>query len=52
MAHLDIEVTIDDPGTFEHPWKLTMVWDLAPNEEVQEFVCEDNNKDVVHLPGK
>ena len=29
-----------------------MVWDLAPNEEVQEFVCEDNNKDAVHLLGK
>ena len=52
LAHLDIEVTIDDPGTFKHPWKLTMVWDLAPNEEVQEFVCEDNNKDAVHLLGK
>ena len=52
LAHLDIEATIDDPGTFKHPWKLTMVWDLAPNEEVQEFVCEDNNKDAVHLLGK
>jgi hypothetical protein len=52
LAHLDIVVTIDDPGTFKHPWKLTMVWDLAPNEEVQEFVCEDSNKDAVHLLGK
>jgi hypothetical protein len=52
LAHLDIETTIDDPGTFKHPWKMTMVWDLAPNEEVQEFVCEDSNKDAVHLVGK
>jgi hypothetical protein len=52
LAHLDIEVTIADPGTFKRPWKLTMIWDLAPNEEVQEFVCEDSNKDASHLVGK
>jgi hypothetical protein len=51
LAHLDIEVTIDDPGTFKRPWKLLMVWDLAPKEDVQEFVCEDNH-DVSHLVGK
>jgi hypothetical protein len=52
LAHLDIEVIIDDPGTFKHPWKLTMVWDLAPKEEVEEFVCEDSNKSAVHFLGK
>lgn len=51
LAHLDIEVTIDDPGTFKRPWKLTMVWDLAPKEEIEEFVCE-KNPDLVHLVGK
>ena len=49
VAHLDIEVTIDDPGTYKKPWQMVMVWDLAPNEEVQEFVCEDGNKDAAHL---
>jgi Carboxypeptidase regulatory-like domain len=52
LAHLDIEVTIDGPGTFKHPWKLTMVWDLAPKEEVGEFVCEDSNKDAAHFMEK
>ena len=51
LAHLDIEITIDDPGTFKGPWKLIMAWDLAPREEVQEFVCEDN-RDAAHLVGK
>lgn len=49
LAHLDIETTIDDPGTFKHPWKMHMIWNLVPHEEVQEFVCDDNNKDAVHL---
>jgi len=52
LAHLDIDVTIDDPATFKRPWKMTMVWDLAPKEEVAEFVCEDSNKDAAHLVGK
>ena len=25
---------------------------FVPGEEVQEFVCEDNNRDAVHLFGK
>jgi hypothetical protein len=52
LAHLDIEITIDDPGTFKRPWKLTMVWDLAPKEEIQEYVCDDHNRDAAHLVGK
>lgn len=51
-AHLDIETTIDDPGTYKRPWKMHITWDLVPQEEVQEFVCDDNNKDAVHLYGK
>lgn len=51
LAHLDAEVTVDDPGVYLHPWKIVMVWDLAPQEEVQEFVCE-NNPDTVHMVGK
>lgn len=52
LAHLDIEMTVDDPGTFRKPWKLNMIWDLVPNEEIEEFVCEDHNKDAAHLVGK
>jgi len=52
LAHLDIEITIDDPGTFKLPWKLIMVWDLAPKEEIQEYVCDDHNRDAAHLVGK
>jgi hypothetical protein len=52
LAHMDIVVTIDDPGTFKHPWNLTMAWDLVPKEEVQEYVCEDSNRDAAHMIGK
>src|SRR5437867_10727350 len=42
LAHLNIDVAIEDPGTFTKPWQLHMVWTLAPREEIEEAVCENN----------
>ncbi len=38
LGHLEIEITVDDP-------------DLA-HEEIFEFVCAENNRDVQHMVGK
>jgi Carboxypeptidase regulatory-like domain len=49
IGHLEIEFTIDDPGTYAKPWKVHNTWNLAPKgEEVLEYICE-NNKDLQHL---
>jgi hypothetical protein len=50
FGHLEIRVTFEDPGTFTKPWNQTLNWDLAPKEEVGEYVCENNKAD--HLVGK
>jgi hypothetical protein len=34
------------------PWKMNMVWDLAPGEEIGEFACAENNTDPRHFAGK
>ena len=47
LAHLVIDVIIDDPGTLIKPWNLHMVWDLAPGEEILEYFCEDNQYPAV-----
>jgi hypothetical protein len=53
FGHLEIEFTIDDPGTYSKPWKIHNTWDLAPKgEEVLEYICAENNKDLQHLVGK
>jgi hypothetical protein len=39
---LKLAVTYEDPGVFEEPWTLNMTWDLAPQEELMEYVCENN----------
>jgi len=39
---LKYEVTVDDPRTYTRPWSggWTIAW--VPDEEIQEFFCEDN----------
>ncbi len=41
-GHLEVRVTFDDPGVFMEPWVRNMTWDLAPQEELIEYVCENN----------
>jgi hypothetical protein len=52
FGHLEVQVIAEDPGTLVKPWKLNMVWNLAPEEEILEYVCGENNTDVQHLVGK
>jgi len=51
LGHLEIEITVDDPGVLAKPWTQKRVADLA-NEEILEFICTENNRDVQHFVGK
>lgn len=51
FGHLIMEITIDDPKAYVKPWNATVHFDLLPETELIESVC-DNNKDVPHLVGK
>lgn len=42
--HLDIQITIDDPKTFRHPFTVTQQARLAPALELTEFICLENRK--------
>jgi len=47
---LHYEVTIDDPGAYTRPW--TASWNVPwTTEEVEEYFCQDNNKDTGQLVG-
>ncbi|HXD74335.1 MAG TPA: carboxypeptidase-like regulatory domain-containing protein [Vicinamibacterales bacterium] len=52
LGHLEIEVTLDDPGAFQKKWTGTLSATLAPDVELQEFICNENNRDAAHLVGK
>src|SRR5262245_22069833 len=43
LAHLVIDVTIEDPETLTKPWNLHMNWQLAPGYELIEYICPENN---------
>lgn len=45
------EVTIDDPGSYSRPFKLTFSARLMPGEELMEYICQENNQDVQHIQG-
>jgi hypothetical protein len=44
LGHLEVEITIDDPGAYTRPWKVRRLLDLAPGEEVLEYICNENHK--------
>ena len=52
MGHIDIEVTIDDPQAYTKPWTVKFGWNLLPDAELIESICEENNKDLPHMVGK
>jgi len=50
-GHMRIDVTIDDPGAYTAPWSASQVVHLRPGWEPLEFICQENNRDIEHLPG-
>jgi hypothetical protein len=48
FGHMDIEFTFDDPKTYTKPWSVTIPFNLLPDTEIIENVCE-NEKDVEHI---
>jgi Carboxypeptidase regulatory-like domain len=52
LGHLETEITVEDPGVLAKPYTMKRVSELAPTEEIFEFICPENNKDVEHLVGK
>ena len=53
LGHLEIEFTIEDPSVYVKPFTIKRTADLAPkSDEVMEYICTENNKDVAHFVGK
>ncbi len=51
FGHLDLQVTFDDPKAYKRPWTISVRFDLLPDGELIEYVC-DNERDKAHLVGK
>ncbi|MGH9254068.1 MAG: hypothetical protein ACRD3C_05810 [Vicinamibacterales bacterium] len=58
FGHLEIEVTVTDPGAYAKPWSYTVEKTLAADTEMLELVCERSSdhwsarttETAVHVP--
>jgi hypothetical protein len=44
-------MSIDDSVAFTKPWVITRLYDLKPDWEIREYVCEDNNRNPINEDG-
>jgi hypothetical protein len=49
---LRVEATIDDPEYYTKPWTVVTQATWYPNQEILEYICQENNRDLKHLVGK
>ncbi len=52
FGHLEMEITIEDPKSYTHPWTVKMKQRLLLDTDLIEFICNENEKSDVHLVGK
>jgi hypothetical protein len=45
------EITIDDPVMYTRPWKVSFTARARPDEELMEYICQENEKDSHWLKG-
>jgi hypothetical protein len=48
VGHMTIETMIDDPGVYTRPITFTVTSTLFPDDDLLEYFCTDNEKDVEH----
>jgi hypothetical protein len=49
---LQIQMTVDDPKAYTKPWTIELTQRLAPDTELLDYICLENEKDDAHLVGK
>jgi len=51
-GHLEYEYIVDDPATFTKPWSVKYATTLLAGDEIGEYVCTENEQDIVHYEKK
>jgi hypothetical protein len=52
FGHIDLQLTINDPKAYTKPWSVNLELNLEPDNELIEYACDENEKDLRHLVGK
>ncbi len=49
---LEIEITVNDPKAYTAPWTIKLNHFIAPDTELLDYICLENEKDATRLVGK
>jgi len=52
FGKLEVQITVDDPKAYTKPWTIQLNQPLAPDTEMIDYICLENERDVAHLPAK
>jgi hypothetical protein len=52
LGTLEEEVTVEDPGAYAKPFTLGAKMPLLKGQEIIEYICNENNRDIDHITGK
>jgi hypothetical protein len=52
FGNLEIQITVDDPKAYTKPWSVTVRQKIWVDTELIEFICNEGERDAVHLVGK
>jgi hypothetical protein len=52
FGHIELQVTLEDPKVFTKPITIALDVNFIPDTEMLEYVCNENERDSVHLVGK
>jgi hypothetical protein len=48
-GRMEIDVTVDDAKAYTRPWTVHVNWRLGAEEELIEFICNENERDAKRL---
>ncbi len=51
FGHMQYQITFDDPDTLTKPLTLSIAVNYRPDTDMLENVCNENNRDRVHMVG-
>ena len=49
---LEMAITVEDPKAYTKPWTVNITQRIYPDEELIEFICNENDRSGPHLVGK
>ena len=52
FGKLEVEITVDDLKAYTKPWTIKLAQMLAPDTDLLDYYCIENEKDRPHIVGK